>query len=198
MKIKRSLAILFVVIIFCIVAIAVVFVAATVANRFAANEQWDFTPLISLIVLLTAVLLCLVALAVVQVRRFRKKKKLMGQSYYALNVALARQGYRGYFDFNQLETPFELLDDYSEQSNLVVEKAILRLSQQADQVQQQQALQALYMPRHFRGQSDNLVPAAPLPHIRLVPEMKHAPRRKAEVRSAQVPMELENLLRKIS
>ena len=190
MKIKRSLVVLNCVIALCIALPAVAFAATDLPDTLPALEQLHFTPLLYTIVLLCAVLLCLVIVALVQVYRFREKRVLIGQGLFELRDILTAQGEESTFDYSQIETPDELNGNYSAQTDLVVEEAINRLCREAR-----------YVPRHRKelleqeGQQEG---SARLPHIRLVPEMKHARRKTDTPLPPPVPNELEALLRKIS
>jgi len=187
MKIKRSLAALILVIIPCI-TLPVVANAATVSSEYVpASEQLEFDPLVYMLVLIAASLICLLAVLLVEIDRLRRKELLIGKGLYDFNAALPDQINVTSFDYSKMETPSELINN-SVQSYAMVEEVINRLS----------TTKPPHVPRHQRRIDERLESILYRPHIRLVPEMKHARWKATYVPLHGKPNELEELLRKIS
>lgn len=208
MMIKRCLVVLFVGIIMCAAVPRVAYAASNLPESVAATEQMNFFPLLYVTILLAAVMLCSFVVSTVFGIKYRKQKELSCHNLSCPNNPAAGEIDEGAFDYRLFETPKELLGVYSSQSDLAVEEAIMRLSEQGAQTQTQTQVQAqvqtqetsatTYVPRHKKEQEQSGNETSPLPIITFVPARAQTQQGSKPTAPADVPEELEYLLRKIS
>jgi len=146
----------------------------------------EFSPHIFVLVLLVGLLLSMVAVLLHQLYKLWQTQMLVGRGIFDVDAYLNTQDLEPIFDYGQVETPEEFIF-YTEQSTLAMQGAVARLGNKPK-----------YVPRHQRLEMNGVEDGTDQPHIRLVPEMKHARRKAAHAAAIEIPVELEELLRKIS
>lgn len=131
MKITQSLVVLSVIAVSLRSVPGVAFAASVSPETAPATEQLSFSPPVYLTALLALVALVFVVVSIVLLVKYTAQKELIcHNSACASNPSMLQEG-NDHFDYRQLETPEELCGGYSEQSELVMQEAIQRLTAQA-------------------------------------------------------------------
>lgn len=174
MKIKCSLVVLFVIVSTLFTLPGVAFGVPELPETLTASEQLSFSPLVYLTALLAAVLLCSVVVSIVAYSRLRTQKQLVCNNYACASNPKARLEGTYAFDYSQIETPKELTGIYTGQSDFVMEEAINRLS-----------VKPAHVAKHRKPITSD---TAPLPLIKIVPQMRHAQGRSASAATSSAPV----------
>ncbi|MDR1357867.1 MAG: hypothetical protein LBJ48_00725 [Coriobacteriales bacterium] len=130
MKIKPSMVVLSVIVVSLFSVPGAVFAAPASPDSVPATEQLSFSPLVYLTALLAAVTLASLVFSIVVLVRYKAQKEMVCHNYACASNPRMLQESNDHFDYSQLETPEELNGSYSEQSELVMQEAIQRLTAQ--------------------------------------------------------------------
>lgn len=126
MKIKRSMVILFVTACSLCIVRGVAFAATSVPEALDATEQLAFNPLLYTVVLLAALTLASVVMSIFFGIKARGQQELVCKNYACPTNPKMLFERDGLFDYSILETPQELSEGYTGQSELAQAEAIQR------------------------------------------------------------------------